>query len=179
MNFGITQKDQKRIRVKKHASKCMLFHYRHDFLCKTTPLSESKSHSTTYNANHTDNPISFNILHWKKKPCKSPEWLYKVSYGADNRIRTDDLILTKDVLCLLSYISVYRSPNLLEKVAGAEGFEPSARGFGDHCSTSWAIPLFINNQGEEPDWWLNLMVGHQGLEPRTNRLWAGSSDQLS
>ena len=46
MNFGITQKDQKRIRVKKHASKCMLFHYRHDFLCKTTPLSESKSHST-------------------------------------------------------------------------------------------------------------------------------------
>ena len=25
--------------------------------------------------------------------------------GADNRIRTDDLILTKDVLCLLSYIS--------------------------------------------------------------------------
>ena len=22
------------------------------------------------------------------------------------------------------------------KVAGAEGFEPSARGFGDHCSTN-------------------------------------------
>ncbi len=28
-----------------------------------------------------------------------------VCFGADNRIRTDDLILTKDVLCLLSYIS--------------------------------------------------------------------------
>ena len=27
-------------------------------------------------------------------------------------------------------------------LAGAEGFEPSARGFGDHCSTSWAIPLY-------------------------------------
>ena len=55
--------------------------------------------------------------------------------GADNQIRTDDLILTKDVLCRLSYISMYRLP-ACGKVAGAEGFEPSARGFGDHCSTS-------------------------------------------
>ena len=27
--------------------------------------------------------------------------------GADNRIRTGDLVLTKDVLCLLSHISVF------------------------------------------------------------------------
>ena len=26
-------------------------------------------------------------------------------------------------------------------MAGAEGLEPSARGFGDRCSTNWAIPL--------------------------------------
>ena len=26
-------------------------------------------------------------------------------------------------------------------LAGAQGFEPWARGFGDHCSTNWAIPL--------------------------------------
>ena len=26
-------------------------------------------------------------------------------------------------------------------MTGAEGLEPSARGFGDHCSTIWAIPL--------------------------------------
>ena len=26
-------------------------------------------------------------------------------------------------------------------LAGAEGLEPSARGFGDRCSTNWAIPL--------------------------------------
>ena len=57
------------------------------------------------------------------------------SAGAVNAIRTHDLILTKDVLCRLSYISMYRLP-ACEKVAGAEGFEPSARGFGDHCSTS-------------------------------------------
>ena len=48
-------------------------------------------------------------------------------YGADDQIRTDYLVLTKDALYLLSYIS---------ELAGAEGFEPSARGFGDHCSTS-------------------------------------------
>ena len=57
------------------------------------------------------------------------------AFGADNRIRTDDLILTKDVLCLLSYISIYRLAQPV-KMAGAEGFEPSARGFGDRCSTS-------------------------------------------
>ena len=28
-------------------------------------------------------------------------------------------------------------------VAGAEGLEPSARGFGDRCSTNWAIPLYL------------------------------------
>ena len=26
-------------------------------------------------------------------------------------------------------------------LAGVEGFEPSARGFGDRCSTNWAMPL--------------------------------------
>ena len=50
-----------------------------------------------------------------------------ILYGADDQIRTDYLVLTKDALYLLSYIS---------ELAGAEGFEPSARGFGDHCSTS-------------------------------------------
>ena len=30
-------------------------------------------------------------------------------------------------------------------LAGAEGLEPSARGFGDRCSTNWAIPLCICN----------------------------------
>ena len=50
-----------------------------------------------------------------------------ILYGADDQIRTDYLVLTKDALYLLSYIS---------ELAGAEGFEPSARGFGDHCSTN-------------------------------------------
>ena len=30
-------------------------------------------------------------------------------FGADNRIRTGDLVLTKDVLCLLSHISIFVS----------------------------------------------------------------------
>ena len=31
--------------------------------------------------------------------------------------------------------------SLNTSLAGAVGFEPTARGFGDHCSTNWAIPL--------------------------------------
>ena len=54
-------------------------------------------------------------------------------------------------------------------MAGEEGFEPSAYGFGDRRSTSWAIPLYyIFNI-------YDLMVDRQGLEPRTDRLWAGCS----
>ena len=55
-------------------------------------------------------------------------------------------------------------------LAGAEGLEPSARGFGDHCSTNWAIPLYR---------FPIKMVGLQGFEPGTDRLWAGCSNQLS
>ncbi len=42
-----------------------------------------------------------------KNDKKSPEtaWLRGFSFGADNRSRTGDLILTKDALYLLSYIS--------------------------------------------------------------------------
>ena len=35
--------------------------------------------------------------------------LYKRIFGADNAIRTRDLVLTKDVLCRLSYISIFLS----------------------------------------------------------------------
>lgn len=61
------------------------------------------------------------LLHKKRHPIGC------LFYGADDQIRTDYLVLTKDALYLLSYIS---------ELAGAEGFEPSARGFGDHCSTN-------------------------------------------
>ena len=38
-----------------------------------------------------------------------PKMAYQcgLSYGADNGIRTRDLVLTKDALCLLSYISIF------------------------------------------------------------------------
>ena len=59
-------------------------------------------------------------------------------------------------------------------LAGAEGLEPSARGFGDRCSTNWAIPLYLWSAEDR-----RFLVGHQGLEPRTIRLWAECSNQLS
>ena len=45
------------------------------------------------------------------------------------------------------YIDVSSTKNL----AGAEGLEPSARGFGDRCSTNWAIPLYgiVTNQSQQ------------------------------
>ena len=85
--------------------------------------------------------------------------------GAARQIRTADLILTKDALYRLSYSSKMATRKGLEPstsgvtgrrsnqlnyrailsiktaklricLAGAEGFEPSALGFGDRCSTS-------------------------------------------
>ncbi len=53
--------------------------------------------------------------------------------GAANQIRTGDLVLTKDALYRLSHSS--EQPQT-RRLAGAEGFEPSARGFGDRCSTN-------------------------------------------
>ena len=61
-------------------------------------------------------------------------------------------------------------------MAGAEGFEPSARGFGDRCSTSWAIPL---NRLRHTLQATTIVVGLRGLEPGTDRLWADCSNQLS
>ena len=49
---------------------------------------------------------------------------YKVFSGADNAIRTRDLILTKDVLCRLSYISKYRLPSLCRYWQGQKDLNP-------------------------------------------------------
>ena len=48
--------------------------------------------------------------------------------GADSQIRTGDLILTKDALYLLSYISKYYAPYRRGIVATEKGLEPSTSG---------------------------------------------------
>ena len=50
---------------------------------------------------------------------------FKAFTGADNRIRTGDLILTKDALCRLSYISTHRPAIADRRVATRKGLEPS------------------------------------------------------
>ena len=46
-------------------------------------------------------------------------------FGADSQIRTGDLILTKDALYLLSYISESSCPFFKGHVATKKGLEPS------------------------------------------------------
>ena len=49
-------------------------------------------------------------------------------FGADSQIRTGDLILTKDALYLLSYISESSCPLKKGHVATKKGLEPSTSG---------------------------------------------------
>ena len=57
----------------------------------------------------------------KNKKRKSRQKRLFLFYGADNRIRTGDLILTKDVLYLLSHIS--ECSNIISKLfAFVNGF---------------------------------------------------------
>jgi hypothetical protein len=44
--------------------------------------------------------------------------------GAHNRTRTDDLFLTKEVLCQLSYVGPDPIPMIRDEVVGREGIEP-------------------------------------------------------
>ena len=55
-------------------------------------------------------------------------------------------------------------------LAGAEGLEPSARGFGDRCSTNWAIPLSKTVKR----WWTirDSNPGPTGYEPVALTNWA-------
>ena len=69
-----------------------------------------------------------------------------------------------------AYLRAFRAWHLFHanNVAGAEGFEPSARGFGDRCSTNWAIPL------DKKMWWTirDSNPGPTGYEPVALTNWA-------
>lgn len=47
--------------------------------------------------------------------------------GAESRARTDDMLLTKQLLCLLSYLGIE------DKMVRPEGFEPSCDRLEDGC----------------------------------------------
>ena len=70
--------------------------------------------------------------------------------GADDQIRTDYLVLTKDALYLLSYIS------------------KNGRGRRIRTLGTWFWRPLLYQLSYTPK---NIkLVGHQGLEPRTDRL---------
>ena len=71
-----------------------------------------------------------------------------------------------------SRVQVFPTPE--KTMAGAEGLEPSARGFGDRCSTNWAMPLSNFSK-----WWAirDSNPGPTGYEPGALTNWAnGPSD---
>ncbi len=99
-------------------------------------------------------------------------------------------------------------PDKCRSLVPRGGIEPPTLRFSVSCSTDWATEASVifckkNNKkywrprtgsNRRPPAWqagaltnwatgpwifLNLLVGLHGLEPRTNRLWAGRSNQLS
>ena len=52
-------------------------------------------------------------------------------HGAHNRVRTDDLFLTKEVLCQLSYVGPRAS-----RLEPTTGLEPGTGGLQNRCSTN-------------------------------------------
>ena len=55
--------------------------------------------------------------------------------GASDRNRTSNLLITNQLLCLLSYTSTFK---ILSLMVPRGGLEPPTRGFSVPCSTNWA-----------------------------------------
>ncbi len=104
---------------------------------------------------------------WRELNPRSPLWQRGVltatlqDLGCGSRTWTYDL----QVMSLTSYQLLYPAIN-----GGGGGIRTPA-----HLSA----PVGFQDRSLQPDLGTPPMVDHAGLEPATNRLWAGSSDQLS
>ena len=101
-------------------------HLQNKKVCRCTCIKESGGSSIKIlklSPNCPRNHISQKI---KRPPNLRKPLIYCVFYGADRQIRTADLILTKDALCLLSYTSVFfRLSFQRGEKAIRNGIEPS------------------------------------------------------
>ena len=88
----------------------------------------------------------------------------KIIAGAGDGTRTRNLLITNQLLCQLSYTSVWN----FQRWRSGRGSNPRPPAWQAGILTNWTTgPRY------------EILVGLQGLEPRTNRLWADRSDQLS
>ena len=75
------------------------------FLKKLKFENKNKNEEIRRSADFNNN-FSFFIFHSSLKAKKTLREISK-GFGADNEIRTHDLVITNDVLCQLSYISAF------------------------------------------------------------------------
>ena len=78
------------------------------------------------------------IIKTEYKKQGKTQWFCPVSIlGGDKGSRTPDLLHAKQPLSHLSYIPIAENHRQCGGfVAGVQGLEPWARGFGDRCSTN-------------------------------------------
>ena len=88
--------------------------------------------------------------------------------GAHNRTRTDDLFLTKEVLCQLSYVGPGASARD-DEVVGREGFEPP-------CLSDLVYSQASRRCSTDPLWRRHRIELRPVVDPATEWMCAGADD---
>ena len=144
--------------------------------------------STTFFRKHLPFKSKYNSYYFRtisdsfssvREKAKARRWrIYGLFCGRGSKNRTHDTRFWRPLLYLLSYTPMcYVKSTVIYY----------------HTSFRKSIVFWINNNGKEDEKRKEhskkrqypcencrfFLVGHQGLEPRTDRLWAGCSNQLS
>ena len=88
--------------------------------------------------------------------------------GAHNRTRTDDLFLTKEVLCQLSYVGQVAAASG-DRLVGREGFEPP-------CLSDLVYSQASRRCSTDPLWRRHRIELRPVVDPATEWMCAGADD---